>query len=133
MLLVGLWWGDKGLKKKIHWKAWDNLCCSKIDRGLGFKDFKSFNLALLAKQWWRMIHNERSLCHRVLKAFYFPHHSPTKAEKGGNASYLWSSLIEGRKVIEQGAIWRVRMVKTLMCGRINGLKNLHNSLLNNLI
>ena len=23
----------------IHWKNWDHLCCSKLDGGLGFKDF----------------------------------------------------------------------------------------------
>ena len=28
--------------------------------------------------------------------------------KGSNSSYLWNSLWEGRKIIEQGATWRVR-------------------------
>ena len=31
MTLVGFWWGDKGSKKKMHWKQWDDLCCSKLD------------------------------------------------------------------------------------------------------
>ena len=88
MILAGYWWGDCGSKKKVHWKAWDSLCCSKLDGGLGFKDFESFNLALLAKTWWRIIHNENSLCHKVLKARYFPKVSPNQATRCANASYL---------------------------------------------
>ena len=75
--------------------------------GLGFKDMESFNLALLAKQWWRIIHNEDSLSFRVLKGKYFPNSDPMGCLKGTNNSNLWNSLWEGRKVIEQGALWRV--------------------------
>ena len=55
---------------------------------LGFKDLKSFNLTLLARQWWILIQNDNYLCHKVLKARYFPQHSPCKAKKYTNASYL---------------------------------------------
>ena len=48
-IIVGYWWGDDVDKKRIHWRKWENLCVSKMHGGLGFKDFESFNLALLAK------------------------------------------------------------------------------------
>ena len=74
---------------------------------MGFKDFEGFNLALLAKQWWRFLQDENSLVYRVLKARYFHDSSPFVARVGNNASYLWRSLLEGRMVIEQGSYWRV--------------------------
>ena len=49
MMVAGYWWGDTSIKRKIHWKKWEDVCCSKMDGGLGFKELESFNLAMLAK------------------------------------------------------------------------------------
>ena len=71
MIMSRFWWGDSSRKNKIHWKAWDSLCVFKMDGGLGFRDFESFNLSLLAKQWWRLVHNEDSLSYKILKQNIF--------------------------------------------------------------
>ena len=107
MLMAGYWWGDRDSKRRMHWKNWDSLCCSKLDGGLGFKDIESFNLALLAKQWWSIMNKEDSVSFKVLKGKYFPNSSPRKVLKRPSSSYLWSSLLEGRKVVEEGSCWRV--------------------------
>ena len=107
MMLAGFWWGDVGTKRKMHWKQWGQLCISKLDGGLGFKDMEAFNLALLAKQWWRLIHNEDSLVFKVIKAKYFPYTAVSRAKRGPKASYLWSNLLEGKRVADQGSIWRI--------------------------
>lgn len=48
-------WGQIGPNQKIHWKNWDNMCTPKILGGMGFKDLRVFNDALLGRQAWRLV------------------------------------------------------------------------------
>ena len=52
---------------KIAWFSWDKVCTPKEESGLGFRDLKTFNLALLAKQGWRLQTNTSSLVYRFLR------------------------------------------------------------------
>ena len=74
---------------------------------MGFKDIQEFNLALLAKQAWRLIHNTHSLFYCVYKLRHFPHCSFMDAEVGSNPSYVWRSLLAARDVIFEGSKWEV--------------------------
>ena len=66
------WWGDDDEKKRIHWSAWWKMCIPKLKGGMGFRDLQSFNLALLAKQVWRLLCDPYSLCAKMLRAKYYP-------------------------------------------------------------
>lgn len=55
------WWGQVKDEKKLVWLSWDKMCMPKEMGGMGFKDLHLFNLALLAKQGWRLQTNSTSL------------------------------------------------------------------------
>ena len=55
---------------------------------MGFKDLRDFNLALLAKQGWRILKNPNSLLHSVFKAKYFAKVSFMDAQLGRSPSYV---------------------------------------------
>jgi len=78
------------------------MCKSKVDGGMGFKDHRAFNLALLAKQGWWLIQNLGSLAHKVLKAKYFPGSNFIEAQLGKKPSYTWRSLVAAREVLDRG-------------------------------
>ncbi|KAK3230847.1 hypothetical protein Dsin_002728 [Dipteronia sinensis] len=57
-------WGSMEADQKIHWASWENLCKSKEESGMGFRDLNAFNQVLLAKQSWRLEKNPDSLAAR---------------------------------------------------------------------
>ena len=48
-LMGRFWWGQKANERKLAWVSWEKLCFPKVDGGMGFRDLKAFNLALLEK------------------------------------------------------------------------------------
>jgi hypothetical protein len=66
------WWGNQPSSKGILWKSWTKLGMSKRKGGLGFRDLHLFNLAILAKQAWRLIQDPDSMAAKFLKEKYFP-------------------------------------------------------------
>lgn len=71
-LMAKFWWGSKGQDKKIHWLKWDKLSEKKHDGGMGFKDLRCHDLAMLANQEWRLMSGGDFLLRKVLKAKYYP-------------------------------------------------------------
>jgi hypothetical protein len=66
------WWGEEDGQRKVHWLVWEKLLIPKHLGGMGFRDMKYFNQALLVRQAWRLIQFPDSLCACLLKAKYYP-------------------------------------------------------------
>jgi ribonuclease HI len=106
-LIRGFWWGSREGKRKPHWVSWQVMTSPKFMGGLGFRDLELFNLALLAKQSWRLLQEPMSLSARILKAVYYPATSILEAELGSNPSQIWRAILDGREVLKQGLIRRI--------------------------
>lgn len=66
---------------------------------MGFRNFKAFNDALLAKQGWRLMKHKESLVARLLKARYFPRSTFIDAPVGSLSSYTWRSIQQAAWVV----------------------------------
>lgn len=87
-LMLRFWWRQKENEKRIHWFYWKKkLCEPKSHSGMGFKSLKNFNTAILAKQWWKILQNDKNLLHQLYKAGYFPHGHIFDAKLGTNSSW----------------------------------------------
>ena len=106
MLIRKFWWGQRGDRRKIHWRKWEVLCKPKLKGGLGFKDLCKFNKAMLAKQIWRLTSNTDSLFYKVFKAKYFPNGNVFEARLA-TGSFAWKSILRSENLIERNARWQI--------------------------
>ena len=100
------WKGDAS-KKGIHWLSWNKLCKSKPEGGLGFRDFSSFNRALVAKNWWRLLKCPNSMLGRVYQAVYYPNGNILTSTFGRRPSYAWTSIQKAKNILQKGGRWKV--------------------------
>ena len=101
------WWRQKNDDRKLAWMRWEKLCTLKACGGMGFRDLRSFNLALLAKQGWRLRQQSNSLFYQVFKSKYFPYTSFIQAQQGRNPSYVWRNILAAQPIIKHGMRWQV--------------------------
>lgn len=68
---------------------------------------REFNLALQAKQGWKLQIEPNSLAYQVLKAKYFLECDFVNASLGRRPSYLWRSIMAAQHNVRSGLSWRV--------------------------
>lgn len=73
-------------ERKMHWKSWKALSQSKKEGGMSFPDIRCFNLAMLAKQGWKLLQENGSLLYECFKPRYFPKSTFLEATDVPNSS-----------------------------------------------
>ncbi|KAA3474616.1 reverse transcriptase [Gossypium australe] len=106
-IMNSFWWNKTNGKRGMHWCDWKSLSAIKEKGGMGFRDLNFFNIALLAKQGWRLLHNPNSLLARTLKAKYYKKSNFLKSKLGNLPSFTWKSLWATKGLLLKGLGWRI--------------------------
>lgn len=116
--VCNFWWEGSDNSRKIHWTSKAKLFKPKKERGMGFKILRDFNLAMLAKQIWRLHTNPNSLLAQCYQAKYHPKMRslkllcPLTLVMLGGAYIKQSGLIKKVVAGEQGMGTRSGLKKT---------------------
>lgn len=68
--------------------GWEKMSKHKSTGGLGFRNFRDFNLSLLGKQGWRLLTKPDNLSTKLYKARYFPEGNFIDSKLGNNPSFV---------------------------------------------
>ncbi|KAA3453909.1 reverse transcriptase [Gossypium australe] len=101
------WWTRKDGGRFWIMLPWKTLRKPKGMGGLGVRDVRLFNLALIGRQVWRLINNKDTLCFKVLSSKYFPDGNIFKAKKVDKAFFTWSSIAAAAEALKDGFGWQV--------------------------
>lgn len=90
--------GGKDKSRRLHMLSWDCMCFPKDMGGIGFRDLRHFNVALLGRQVWRLISCKDTLCFKVLSAKYFPEGDVLHPKQIDNPSFTWQSIAKAASI-----------------------------------
>ena len=100
--IVQFWWSSNPPKRGIHWAKWEKVCPPREEGGIGFRLIHEFNLALFAKQLWRLVQFPDSLVARVLRGRYYRLSLPLRVISVNSPSYVWTRISAARELLMLG-------------------------------
>nr|KYP40876.1 Putative ribonuclease H protein At1g65750 family [Cajanus cajan] len=99
----GFLWRGVEDGSKIPWVKWETVCKSKDEGGLGIKDVRLFNWALLGKWVWRCMLYPSTMWAKVLQGRYGRIESFSKTSNVDRRdSWWWKDIVW---VLQQGNFW----------------------------
>ncbi|XP_023752887.1 uncharacterized protein LOC111901263 [Lactuca sativa] len=97
-ILSFLWANGEIVKGKAKVK-WNDICRPKAYGGLGVKNLRKWNDALLAKHVWNVINNKNSLWVRWMKTNYISDRNFWDILQKKIMSWTWKRFLEVRKIV----------------------------------
>lgn len=106
-LINNFLWGDTTAKRKMHLIGWHTVCLPLEYGGLGIRNTLDLNHSLLAKQDWKILHDQASLfsCFMRSKYGHPNHHEDFKCPN--NASPIWKGIYKAFLSIKPDLRWQV--------------------------
>ncbi|RZB98911.1 U-box domain-containing protein 14 [Glycine soja] len=105
-------WGGGMEQRKIAWVGWKEVCQPKDKGGLGIKDLKTFNSALLAKWCWDLFHKQEEPWAKILISKYGGWRALEEGIRGSQDSIWWRELLSSQQqqqneVVKTERNWKV--------------------------
>ncbi|KAE8666647.1 hypothetical protein F3Y22_tig00112495pilonHSYRG00083 [Hibiscus syriacus] len=101
-------WGGDIENAHNHLVSWDKVCRSKKMEGLGIRKARLMNIALMAKNNWKLLTKQENLWCKVSEGKYLKHKEFLETESKGNSSSTWRGLLRTRNLIKQGRRWHIK-------------------------
>lgn len=111
-------WGGSDLKKKIHLVAWSKVTQPYSSGGLGIKNIRDMNDALLTKWWWRYGNEKQALWRKIINFKYkgVGNGWSPNMEITHRVSTLWRGIMKKLYALFVGIIWNLL---TICCCTVN--------------
>lgn len=115
-IISKFWWtGNHKGNKGLHLISWAKICTPKDWGGLGFRNLRYLNQALIMKSFWEIInynHNNTSIWCRLIHDIYIKGGDIWEINATYNSSWFWKSIIYVRKYFINNCIIVISMGKT---------------------
>ena len=99
--------GDSSCQGKAQ-VAWRVICRPKEFGGWGILDLNAFNVALLAKWWWKLASYRLGLHHDIILAAHGSNLLKLRVGKPlQKSSFFWKGLIQAGRVFRNGCLWKI--------------------------
>jgi len=95
-------------QRKIAWVSWKEVCQPKDKGGLGIKDLKTFNSALLGKWCWDLLHKQEELWAKILLSKYGGWRALEEGIRGSHDSIWWKDLLSNQHQQQNQVVKRER-------------------------
>ncbi|KAF7804493.1 putative LRR receptor-like serine/threonine-protein kinase [Senna tora] len=100
-------WGTKGNRKRIHLLSSKVLRQPRWEGGLGIKNIKLFNEALIPKNVWRLVERPNALCSRWFLEKYQNPNMELDFKSTSQDSLYWKSIIRNKSLVIDNLQWTV--------------------------
>ncbi|GLT53081.1 hypothetical protein SLA2020_263770 [Shorea laevis] len=98
------WWGfPKDKTRNLSLKSWSSMCIPRALGGLGLRQMKAMNLALITKLGWKFISNQDSLWVKQFSAKYIKYGDFFSTSISTNASAIWKGILQSKSVLVSNA------------------------------
>uniref|UniRef100_A0A803P4Q1 Reverse transcriptase domain-containing protein n=1 Tax=Cannabis sativa TaxID=3483 RepID=A0A803P4Q1_CANSA len=89
-------WGIKGNRSKLHLSSWEKVCLPKNLEGLGFREGRKWNEALIAKFLWAVSSKQHNLWVRWIHAIYMKDNNLWTMPIKNDTSWYFEKLLRLR-------------------------------------